>query len=52
MVLMAQPTAPATTDRFPAPVAGGSQGSTLVLTIGPFRDWLTEYMTAHQSDRI
>jgi hypothetical protein len=40
--------APATSDRFPAPVAGGSQGPTLVLVIGPFRDWLSEYMTAHQ----
>jgi hypothetical protein len=35
-------------DRFPAPTAGGSQGSTLVLAIGPFRDWLTEYMAAHE----
>jgi hypothetical protein len=37
-----------TTDRFPAPTAGGSQGSTLVLAIGPFRDWLTQYMAARQ----
>jgi hypothetical protein len=37
-----------TTDRFPAPTAGGSQGSTLVLAIGPFRDWLDEYMRAHE----
>jgi hypothetical protein len=36
------------TDRFPAPTAGGSQGSTLVLAIGPFRDWLIEYMRTHQ----
>jgi hypothetical protein len=35
-------------DRFPAPTVGGSQGSTLVLAIGPFRDWLTQYMAAHQ----
>jgi hypothetical protein len=33
---------------FPAPTAGGKQGSTLVLAIGPFRDWLTEYMNANQ----
>jgi hypothetical protein len=45
---MTQHTAPATTDRFPAPTAGGTQGSTLVLAIGPFRDWLTQYMNAHQ----
>ena len=36
-----------TPDRFPAPTAGGSQGSTLVLAVGPFRDWLDEYMRAH-----
>src|SRR5918998_1475433 len=41
-VLASQP------DWFPAPTTGGKQGSTLVLAIGPFRDWLTEYMTAHQ----
>jgi hypothetical protein len=35
-------------DRFPAPIAGGSQGSTLVLAIGPFRDWLTEHMRTHE----
>ena len=40
-------TTPSTTDRFPAPTAGGSQGSTLVLAVGPFRDWLDEYMRAH-----
>jgi hypothetical protein len=34
-------------DRFPAPTAGGCQGSMLVLAIGPFRDWLTEHMSAH-----
>jgi hypothetical protein len=45
---MTQHTAPAAPDRFPAPTAGGKQGSTLVLAIGPFRDWLTEYMNAHQ----
>ena len=39
---------PAASDRFPAPTAGGCRGSTLVLAIGPFRDWLTEHMTAHQ----
>ena len=43
-----QHTTPAATDRFPAPLTGGHQGSTLVLAIGPFRDWLTRYMTAHQ----
>jgi hypothetical protein len=43
----ARPTAIGRTDRFPAPTAGGSQGSTLVLSVGPFRDWLTEYMRAH-----
>jgi len=37
-----------TTDRFPAPTAGGSQGSTLVLAVGPFRDWLDEHMSAHE----
>ena len=35
-------------DRFPAPTAGGSQGSALVLAVGPFRDWLDEYMRAHE----
>jgi hypothetical protein len=45
---MTQHTATTTTDRFPAPTAGGKQGSTLVLAIGPFRDWLTDYMNAHQ----
>jgi len=42
------PLAPSGPDRFPAPVAGGSQGSTLPLAIGPFRDWLHEHMTSHQ----
>jgi hypothetical protein len=37
-----------TPDRFPAPTAGGSQGSTLVLAVGPFRDWLDEYMRARE----
>jgi hypothetical protein len=37
-----------TSDRFPAPTAGGSQGSTLVLAVGAFRDWLDEYMIAHE----
>jgi hypothetical protein len=45
---MTQHTATTTTDRFPAPMAGGKQGLTLVLAIGPFRDWLTEYMNVHQ----
>jgi hypothetical protein len=45
---MTQHTAPGTADRFPAPTTGGPQGSTLVLAIRPFRDWLTEYMSAHQ----
>jgi len=40
--------APSGPDRFPAPVAGGSQGSTLVVAIGPFRDWLHDHMTTHQ----
>jgi hypothetical protein len=40
-------TTPAATDRFPAPTAGGSLGSTLVLAVGPFRDWLDEHMRAH-----
>jgi hypothetical protein len=44
---MTQHTAPTLSDRFPAPTTGGPQGSTLVLAIGPFRDWLTEYMRAH-----
>jgi hypothetical protein len=35
-------------DRFPAPTAGGCQGSTLVLAIGPFRDWLGEHMRVHE----
>jgi hypothetical protein len=48
VIVMTQHTALGTTDRFPAPTAGGKQGSTLVLAIGPFRDWLTEYMNAHQ----
>ncbi len=37
-----------TIGRFPAPAAGGIQGSTLVLAIGPFRDWLHEHMSAHR----
>jgi hypothetical protein len=45
---MTQHTATTAADRFPAPTAGGTQGSTLVLAIGPFRDWLTAYMSAHQ----
>jgi hypothetical protein len=48
VAVMTQHTAPAAADRFPVPTAGGKQGSTLVLAIGPFRDWLTEYMNAHQ----
>jgi hypothetical protein len=32
---MTHDTAPGTTDRFPPPTAGGKQGSTLVLAIGP-----------------
>jgi hypothetical protein len=44
--------APATSDRFPAPVAGGNHGSTLVLAIGPFRDWLSEYMSAHDPTAV
>jgi hypothetical protein len=48
MSVMTQDTVPGTTSRFPAPTAGGRQGSTLVLAIGPFRDWLTEYMLAHR----
>jgi hypothetical protein len=44
---MTQHSAPDVTDRFPAPTTGGPQGSTLVLAIGPFRDWLNEYMSAH-----
>jgi hypothetical protein len=39
--------APATSDRFPAPIARGSQGSTLVLVVGTFRDWLGAHMSAH-----
>jgi hypothetical protein len=42
-----QAVVPTATDRFPAPTAGGSQGSTLVLAVGPFRDWLDEHMSAH-----
>ena len=48
MTVMTQHIAPAAADRFPAPTAGGKRGSSLVLAVGPFRDWLTEYMTAHQ----
>jgi hypothetical protein len=36
------------TDRFPAPTGGGHQGSTLVLAVGPFRDWLDEHMRTHE----
>lgn len=39
---------PAAADRFPAPTGGGCQRSTLVLAIGPFRDWLSAYMVAHE----
>jgi hypothetical protein len=35
-------------DRFPAPTAGGCQGSTLVLAVGPFRDWLDQHMHTHE----
>jgi hypothetical protein len=35
-------------DRFPAPTGSGRYRSTLVLAIGPFRDWLTEHMAAHE----
>jgi hypothetical protein len=35
-------------DRFPAPTGGGRYRSTLVLAIGPFRDWLAEHMTRHE----
>jgi hypothetical protein len=45
---MSQHTAPSTADRFPAPTTGGKQGASLVLAIGPFHNWLTQYMTAHQ----
>ena len=45
MITRSQPT---TADRFSAPTTGGKQGSSLVLAIGPFRDWLTEHMQAHQ----
>jgi hypothetical protein len=41
-------TIPATADRFPAPTGGGSGASTLVLAVGPFRDWLAQHMCAHQ----
>ena len=44
----AQAIEPAADDRFPAPIAGGCHGSTLVLAIGPFRDWLDEHMRAHE----
>ena len=43
---MTHHTAPTTSDRFPAPTTRRAPGSTLVLAIGPFRDWLTEHMTA------
>jgi hypothetical protein len=48
VIVMSQHTGPGASDRFPAPTAGGCRGSTLVLAIGPFRDWLTTYMTAHE----
>jgi hypothetical protein len=48
VIAVSQHTAPSTTDRFPAPTTGGKQGSSLVLAIGPFRDWLTEHMQAQQ----
>jgi hypothetical protein len=35
-------------DRFPAPTGGGRYSSTLVLAIGPFRDWLAGHMAAHE----
>jgi hypothetical protein len=48
VIAVMQRTAPTVADRFPAPTAGGCHGSTLVLAIGPFRDWLTEYMHARR----
>src|SRR4051794_40385226 len=38
----------AMTRRTTVPTAGGRSGSTLVLSVGPFRDWLAEYMRAHE----
>jgi hypothetical protein len=35
-------------DRFPAPTSKGCRGGQLVLAIGPFRDWLIEYMTTNE----
>jgi hypothetical protein len=35
-------------DRFLAPTGGGRYRSTLVLAIGPFRDWLHRHMAAHE----
>jgi hypothetical protein len=40
--------APPASDRFPAPTSKGCQGGQLVLAIGPFRDWLSEQMQAHE----
>jgi hypothetical protein len=48
VIVMTQHTVSAAADRFPAPTAGGCRGSTLVLAIGPFCDWLTAYMTVHE----
>lgn len=35
-------------DRFPAPTGGGRYHATIVLVIGPFRDWLQAHMDAHK----
>jgi hypothetical protein len=35
-------------ERFPAPTGGGRYRSTLVLAIGPFRDWLHAHMATHE----
>jgi hypothetical protein len=48
MIVMTQHTAPGTVERFPVPTAGGKRGSSLVLAIGPFRDWLSQHMATHQ----
>jgi hypothetical protein len=47
VIAMTQHIAPKVSDHFPAPTTGGPQGSTLVLAIGPLRDWLTAYMRAY-----
>jgi hypothetical protein len=39
--------APEMAHRFFAPISRGCHGGELVLAIGPFRDWLTEHMLAH-----